>query len=118
VGAHPISSKLFEVAKEMERIFSSFEVSIKSGRGVGITFTPVTRINSLLVVSSIPNVFEKAITMRRMLEEKKVDKITEREVYTNKEYIRRFVGDVKRFIEPKQVPEEAPKKAEKKKAKK
>ena len=43
----------------MERIFSSFEVSIKSGRGVGITFTPITRINSLLVVSSIPNIFEK-----------------------------------------------------------
>jgi general secretion pathway protein D len=48
-----------EVAKEMERIFSSFEVSTKSGRGVGITFTPITRINSLLVVSSIPNIFEK-----------------------------------------------------------
>ena len=26
---------------------------------MGITFTPVTRINSLLVVSSIPNIFEK-----------------------------------------------------------
>ena len=48
-----------EIAKEMEKIFSSFEVSLKSGRGVGITFTPITRINSLLVVSSIPNIFEK-----------------------------------------------------------
>jgi general secretion pathway protein D len=48
-----------EIAKEMERIFSSFEVSLKSARGVGITFTPITRINSLLVVSSIPNIFEK-----------------------------------------------------------
>lgn len=46
-----------EIAKEMERIFSSFEVSLKSARGVGITFTPITRINSLLVVSSIPNIF-------------------------------------------------------------
>jgi general secretion pathway protein D len=43
----------------MERIFASFEISTKSGRGVGITFTPVTRINSLLVISSIPNIFEK-----------------------------------------------------------
>jgi general secretion pathway protein D len=48
-----------EIAKEMEKIFSSFEVSLKSARGVGITFTPITRINSLLVVSSIPNIFEK-----------------------------------------------------------
>ena len=54
-----INADVNEVAKEMERIFASFEVSTKSGRGVGITFTPVVRINSLLVVSSIPNIFEK-----------------------------------------------------------
>lgn len=60
VRIYPIlNADVTEVAKEMERIFSSFEISTKSGRGVGITFTPVTRINSLLVVSSIPNIFEK-----------------------------------------------------------
>jgi general secretion pathway protein D len=48
-----------DLAKEMERIFSSLEVSLKSGRGVGITFTPISRINSLMVVSSIPGIFEK-----------------------------------------------------------
>jgi len=65
-----LNSDVNEVAKEMERIFSSFEVSTKSGRGVGITFTPVTRINSLLAVSSIPNIFEK---VERWLKE--LDKI-------------------------------------------
>jgi general secretion pathway protein D len=60
VRVYPIlNADVTEVAKEMERIFSSFEISTKSGRGVGITFTPITRINSLLVVSSIPNIFEK-----------------------------------------------------------
>jgi len=60
VRLYPIlNADVNEVAKEMERIFSSFEVSTKSGRGVGITFTPITRINSLLVVSSIPNIFER-----------------------------------------------------------
>jgi len=60
VRIYPIlNADVTEVAKEMERIFSSFEVSVKSARGVGITFTPITRINSLLVVSSIPNIFEK-----------------------------------------------------------
>jgi general secretion pathway protein D len=54
-----INADVNEIAKEMERIFASFEVSTKSGRGVGITFTPVVRINSLLVVSSIPNIFER-----------------------------------------------------------
>ncbi len=60
VRIYPIlNADVVEVAKEMEKIFSSFEVSTKSGRGVGITFTPIARINSLLVVSSIPNIFEK-----------------------------------------------------------
>ena len=60
VRIYPIlNANVDEIAKEMERIFTSFEVSTKSGRGVGITFTPITRINSLLVVSSIPNIFEK-----------------------------------------------------------
>ncbi len=60
VRIYPIlNADVNEVAKEMERIFTSFEVSTKSGRGVGITFTPILRINSLLVVSSIPNIFEK-----------------------------------------------------------
>ena len=60
VRIYPIlNADVVEVAKEMEKIFSSFDVSTKSGRGVGITFTPITRINSLLAVSSIPNIFEK-----------------------------------------------------------
>ncbi len=60
VRIYPIlNADVNEVAKEMERIFSSLEVSLKSGRGVGITFTPIIRINSLLAVSSIPGVFEK-----------------------------------------------------------
>ncbi len=60
VRIYPIANgDVTDVAKEMERIFASFEVSTKSGRGIGITFTPVVRINSLLVVSSIPNIFEK-----------------------------------------------------------
>jgi general secretion pathway protein D len=60
VRIYPITNAdVNEVAKEMERVFASFEISTKSGRGIGITFTPVIRINSLLVVSSIPNIFEK-----------------------------------------------------------
>ncbi|HEX7372291.1 MAG TPA: type II secretion system secretin GspD, partial [Thermodesulfobacteriota bacterium] len=60
VRIYPIrNADVNEVAKEMERIFSSLEVSLKSGRGVGITFTPIIRINSLLAVSSIPGIFDK-----------------------------------------------------------
>jgi general secretion pathway protein D len=60
VRIYPIlNGDVNDVTKEMERIFSSFEISTKSGRGVGITFTPIVRTNSLLVVSSIPDIFEK-----------------------------------------------------------
>ena len=60
VRIYPVANAdVNEVAKEMERIFASFEVSLKSGRGVGITFTPIVRNNSLLVVSAIPNIFDK-----------------------------------------------------------
>ncbi len=60
VRIYPVTNAdVTEIAKEMERIFASFEVSLKSGRGVGITFTPIVRNNSLLAVSSIPNIFDK-----------------------------------------------------------
>src|SRR4030043_1539425 len=69
VRIYPVlNSDVTEIAKEMERIFASFEVSTKSGRGVGITFTPVTRINSLLAISSIPNIFERVEAWLRELD--------------------------------------------------
>ena len=69
VRIYPVlNADVTEIAKEMERIFASFEVSTKSGRGVGITFTPVARINSLLVISSIPHIFEKVEAWLRELD--------------------------------------------------
>ena len=69
VRIYPVlNADVTEIAKEMERIFASFEISTKSGRGVGITFTPVARINSLLVVSSISNIFEKVEAWLRELD--------------------------------------------------
>jgi uncharacterized protein (UPF0332 family)/predicted nucleotidyltransferase len=65
------------------------------------------------------DVFEKVISMRKMVDDKKIDKITEREVYSNKEYVRRFVNDVRRFIEPaSQEPKQLEEPKEKRKAKK
>ncbi len=69
VRIYPIfHADVTEISKEMERIFSSLEVSSKSARGVGITFTPITRINSLLAVSSIPNIFEKVEAWLKQLD--------------------------------------------------
>jgi uncharacterized protein (UPF0332 family)/predicted nucleotidyltransferase len=59
-----------------------------------------------LVSPLYSDVFEKVITMRKLVDDKKIDKITEREVYSSKEYVRRFINDVRRFIEPSKESEE------------
>jgi len=57
-------------------------------------------VDAGLVSPLYSDVFEKVVSMRKMLDDKKTDKITEREVYNSKEYVRRFVNDIRRFIEP------------------
>ena len=48
-----------DVAKELERIFTSLEIPSKSGRGVGIAFTPIPRLNAVLVISEIPGILDR-----------------------------------------------------------
>lgn len=61
------------------------------------------------------DVFGKVIEMRKMLEDKKLDKIPDRDVYMSKEYVRRFIVDIRRVIEKAHLPEiEKEIKAEKK----
>ncbi|MFQ5588157.1 MAG: type II secretion system secretin GspD [Nitrospiria bacterium] len=43
-----------EVAKEMRKIFAALALSSASGKGVGIHFIPIIRINALLVITSLP----------------------------------------------------------------
>ncbi len=44
------------------------------------------------------DVFDKVVEMRKLLDDKKIDKVTDRQVYMNKEYVRRFLGEIRRFI--------------------
>ena len=60
IRIYPVyNSDVNDVAKDLGAIFSSFGISSKEARGGGITFTPITRSNSLLVVSSMPGILEK-----------------------------------------------------------
>jgi uncharacterized protein (UPF0332 family)/predicted nucleotidyltransferase len=70
-----------------------------------------------LVNPMYSDVFDKVINMKKMLDEKNLEKITDRDVYLNKEYIRRFIEDLRKVIDkPLEVEEEKPeKKARKKK---
>ena len=54
-----VNSDANDVAKELERIFTSLEIPSKSGRGVGIAFTPIPRLNAVLVISEIPGILDR-----------------------------------------------------------
>ena len=53
------NADVLDIAEDMQKIFAALEVPTKSGRGVGVNFIPISRINSLLVVTSIPRVFDE-----------------------------------------------------------
>lgn len=58
-------------------------------------------IESGIVNPIYSDVFGKVLEMRKLLEDKKIEKILDRDVYMSKEYVRRFVMDVKRVLEEK-----------------
>ncbi len=55
-------------------------------------------VESGMVAPWYADVFGKVIEMRKMLEDKKLEKIPERDVYMSKEYVRRFIMDVRRVM--------------------
>ncbi|MEM5804713.1 MAG: nucleotidyltransferase domain-containing protein [Candidatus Aenigmatarchaeota archaeon] len=68
------------------------------------------------------DVFGKVVEMRKKLEDKKLEEINDRDVYMTKEYVRRFVMDVRGIIEKSRPAEKelekAAKEMEKKEARK
>ena len=73
-------------------------------------------------------VFDKVVEMRKKVEDGKLDKLSEREIYMNKEYVRRFIIDVKRLVKtplaiddikgPEKIPKAGKKTRKKKRTKK
>jgi len=57
------------------------------------------------------DVFEKVIEMRKLVDENKIDKIKDRDIYMSREYVRRFLTDVSKFIK-KPLPQEPEEKIE------
>lgn len=56
-------------------------------------------VDAGLVSPFYSNVFENVVNMKKMLDEKKIEKVTNRDIYMSKEYVRRFIEDVRRFID-------------------
>lgn len=55
-------------------------------------------VDAGLVDPFYSNVFDKIVSMRKLLEEKKIDKITNRDIYMSKEYVRRFIQNIRKVI--------------------
>ncbi|MEM7820939.1 MAG: nucleotidyltransferase domain-containing protein [Candidatus Aenigmatarchaeota archaeon] len=62
-------------------------------------------IDSGLVSQVYGDIFPKVIAMRKALEDKKIENVPDRDVWMAKEYVRRFVSDVRGIIERASAPE-------------
>ncbi|MEM7824185.1 MAG: nucleotidyltransferase domain-containing protein [Candidatus Aenigmatarchaeota archaeon] len=62
-------------------------------------------IDSGLVSQVYGDIFPKVIAMRKALEDKKIENVPDRDVWMAKEYVRRFVGEVRGIIERTLAPE-------------
>ncbi len=57
-------------------------------------------IDTKRVDSYFNDVFKRVITMRKMLDEDKINEIPQRDIEVTREYVRRFVQDLRPMIEP------------------
>src|SRR3989338_777256 len=49
------------------------------------------------------DVFGKVMEMKKLIQDKQIEKVNERDVYMSKEYVRRFIMDVRRVVEGKKI---------------
>src|SRR3989338_3871275 len=60
-------------------------------------------IDTKRIDSYFSDVFKRVITMRKMLDEDKINEIQQRDIEVTREYVRRFVQDLRPMIEPAQT---------------
>jgi uncharacterized protein (UPF0332 family) len=72
-------------------------------------------IETGLISPVYEEVFGKVLEMRKLLKEKKLDKIPDREVLVTREYVRRFIHDVRKIFSEKGVKKKAESKEKRKK---
>ena len=60
-------------------------------------------IDTKRIDSYFSDVFKRVITMRKMLDEDKINEIPQRDIEVTREYVRRFVQDLRPMIEPAQT---------------
>lgn len=106
--------KNLEIDRKAEEIKKNYEVMIKASvaalkninklpedpKNLGEAFRKYL-IEPGLISPAYADVFDKVVGMRKALENKKIDKIPDRDIYTSREYVRRFVGDIQRVMQTK-----------------
>lgn len=103
--------KNLEMNRKAEEIKKNYEVMIKASvaalknmnklpedpKNLGDAFKKYL-IETGKVSPVYADVFDKVVGLRKALEDKKIDKIPDRDIYSSKEYVRRFVGEVQRVM--------------------
>ena len=76
----------------------------------------VFRYSPSVYYTSLKESEDRRKYMKKMLDEKNIEKIGDRDVYVNKEYVRRFVEDLRRIVDaPSELQVTEQKKSKKKK---
>lgn len=95
-----------DVTQELEKLFAAFELPTKSGRGTGISFVPITRINSLLVITSLPEALQVAERWLKEMDTREGEVDVRTFIYHVKNGIATELGDILNSIFSQDNPDE------------
>jgi len=103
--------KKLETSKKVEDIKMNYEIMLKASIAALKSMNKLPEdpkelptafrthlIESGRIDNSYADILDKVIEMRNMLDKKKLDEISDKDVYTNKEYVRRFIVELKRGL--------------------
>lgn len=115
--------KKIEIGRKEETIKKNYEVMLKASVAALKAMKKLPKdpknlpsafkkelIDSGLVNPIYGDVLGQIVQMRKMIDDKKLDMIPERDVYRSKEYVKRFIVEVRSALD--RIPEEKPKPAE------
>lgn len=136
--------KKIEASRKTETIHKNYEIMLKTTVAALKSMNKLPKdpkklpeafkeelIDSGLINPIYGEIFGQVIGMRKMIDDKKLNDIPERDVYRSKEYVKRFILEVRNILEklpeekpekikteekPKEKPKKAPRKKENKKA--
>jgi len=108
--------KLLETRRKIKDVEKNYEVMVKASVAALKTIDKLPKepkelpnafkkhlVEDGLVNPMYENVFAKVLEMKKLMKEKKLDDITQRDINMTREYVRRFIGNVKKISAEKNL---------------